>query len=191
MFDTLSEKLQRIFKNLKGEARISEQHLDETLKEIRIALLEADVNFKVVKQFTDVVKQKALGQEVMQSLNPGQQVVKVVHDELVEILGGENVRLNFASQPPTVIMMVGLQGSGKTTSTGKLARWLTRNNHRPMLVSVDVYRPAARPSARCCTRPARPASRKAACSRISISSTSAGATSTKADYARCATARNG
>src|SRR5678815_3103665 len=144
MFDTLSEKLQRIFKNLKGEARISEQHLDETLKEIRIALLEADVNFKVVKQFTDAVKQKALGQEVMQSLSPGQQVVKVVHNELVEILGGENVRLNFASQPPTVIMMVGLQGSGKTTSTGKLARWLTRNNHRPMLVSVDVYRPAAR-----------------------------------------------
>jgi signal recognition particle subunit SRP54 len=99
MFDTLSEKLQRIFKNLKGEARISEQHLDETLKEIRIALLEADVNFKVVKQFTDAVKQKALGQEVMQSLSPGQQVVKVVHNELVEILGGENVRLNFASQP--------------------------------------------------------------------------------------------
>ncbi|HET9943864.1 MAG TPA: signal recognition particle protein [Terriglobia bacterium] len=144
MFDTLSEKLQRIFKNLKGEGRITEQHLDETLKEIRIALLEADVNFKVVKQFTDAVKQKSLGQEVMQSLSPGQQIVKIVHDELIEILGGENVRLNFASQPPTVIMMVGLQGSGKTTSTGKLARWLTRNNHRPMLVSVDVYRPAAR-----------------------------------------------
>ena len=144
MFDTLSEKLQRIFKNLKGEGRITEQHLDETLKEIRIALLEADVNFKVVKQFTDAVKQKSLGQEVMQSLSPGQQIVKIVHDELIEILGGENVRLNFTSQPPTVIMMVGLQGSGKTTSTGKLARWLTRNNHRPMLVSVDVYRPAAR-----------------------------------------------
>jgi signal recognition particle subunit SRP54 len=144
MFDTLSEKLQRVFKNLKGEGRISEQHLDETLKEIRIALLEADVNFKVVKQFTDAVKQKALGQEVMQSLSPGQQIVKIVHDELVEILGGENVRLRFASQPPTVIMMVGLQGSGKTTSTGKLAKWLTKNNHRPMLVSVDVYRPAAR-----------------------------------------------
>ena len=144
MFDTLSEKLQRIFKNLKGEGRITEQHLDETLKEIRIALLEADVNFKVVKQFTDAVKQKSLGQEVMQSLSPGQQIVKIVHDELIEILGGENVRLNFTSQPPTVIMMVGLQGSGKTTSTGKLAKWLTRNNHRPMLVSVDVYRPAAR-----------------------------------------------
>ncbi|HVQ64264.1 MAG TPA: signal recognition particle protein [Terriglobia bacterium] len=144
MFDTLSEKLQRIFKNLKGEGRITEEHLDVTLKEIRIALLEADVNFKVVKQFTDAVKQKSLGQEVMQSLSPGQQIVKIVHAELIEILGGENVRLNFTSQPPTVVMMVGLQGSGKTTSTGKLAKWLTKNNHRPMLVSVDVYRPAAR-----------------------------------------------
>jgi signal recognition particle subunit SRP54 len=144
MFDTLSEKLQRIFKNLKGEGRITEQHLDETLKEIRIALLEADVNFKVVKQFTDTVKQKSLGQEVMQSLSPGQQIVKIVHQELIEILGGENVRLNFTSQPPTVILMVGLQGSGKTTSTGKLAKWLSKNNHRPMMVSVDVYRPAAR-----------------------------------------------
>jgi signal recognition particle subunit SRP54 len=144
MFDTLSEKLQRVFKNLKGEGRITEEHLDETLKEIRIALLEADVNFKVVKQFTDAVKQKSLGVEVMQSLSPGQQIVKIVHAELIEILGGENVRLNFASQPPTVMMMVGLQGSGKTTSTGKLAKWLTKNNHRPMLVSVDVYRPAAR-----------------------------------------------
>src|SRR5439155_17158181 len=106
MFETLSEKLQRVFKNLRGEGKLSEQHLDETLKEIRIALLEADVNFKVVKQFTDAVRQKALGQEVMQSLNPGQQIVKIVHDELIEMLGGENVRLRFASQPPTVIMMV-------------------------------------------------------------------------------------
>ena len=144
MFDSLSEKLQKVFKNLRGEGRISEQHLDETLKEIRIALLEADVNFKVVKQFTEAVRLKALGQEVMQSLNPGQQIVKIVHDELIEMLGGENVRLRFASQPPTVIMMVGLQGSGKTTSSGKLAKWLAKNNHRPMLVSVDVYRPAAR-----------------------------------------------
>jgi signal recognition particle subunit SRP54 len=144
VFDSLSEKLQKVFKNLRGEGRISEQHLDETLKEIRIALLEADVNFKVVKQFTDAVRQKSLGQEVMQSLNPGQQIVKIVHDELIEMLGGENVRLRFASQPPTVIMMVGLQGSGKTTSSGKLAKWLAKNNHRPMLVSVDVYRPAAR-----------------------------------------------
>src|ERR1041385_7700515 len=144
MFETLSDKLQRVFKNLRGEGRLSEQHIEEALKEIRIALLEADVNFKVVKQFTDTVRTKALGQEVLQSLSPGQQVVKIVRDELVEILGGENVRVNFASQPPTLIMLVGLQGSGKTTSSGKLAKWLVKNGHRPMLVSVDVYRPAAR-----------------------------------------------
>jgi signal recognition particle subunit SRP54 len=144
MFETLSEKLQRVFKNLRGEGRLTELHIEEALKEIRIALLEADVNFKVVKQFTDTVRAKALGQEVLQSLSPGQQVVKIVRDELVEILGGENVRVNFTSQPPTVIMLVGLQGSGKTTSSGKLAKWLVKNGHRPMLVSVDVYRPAAR-----------------------------------------------
>jgi signal recognition particle subunit SRP54 len=144
MFETLSEKLQRVFKNLRGEGRLSEQHLDEALKEIRMALLEADVNFKVVKQFTETVKTKALGQEVMQSLTPGQQVVKIVRDELVEMLGGSNVRLGFASQPPTVVMLVGLQGSGKTTSSGKLAKWLQKGGHRPLLVSVDVYRPAAR-----------------------------------------------
>src|SRR5881397_1281347 len=118
MFETLSEKLQRIFKNLRGEGRLTEQHIEEALKEIRIAFLEADVTFKVVKQFTDTVRQKALGQEVLQRLSPVQQVVKIVHDELVEILGGVNVRLNFASQPPTTIMLVGLQGSGKTTSSG-------------------------------------------------------------------------
>src|SRR3989442_2971659 len=144
IFETLSEKLQRVFKNLRGEGRLSEQHIEEALKEIRMALLEADVNFKVVKQFTDTVRAKAIGAEVLQSLSPGQQVVKIVRDELVEILGGTNVRLNFASQPPTVIMLVGLQGSGKTTSSGKLAKWLEKGGHRPMLVSVDVYRPAAR-----------------------------------------------
>src|SRR5437870_9448732 len=109
-----------------------------------MALLEADVNSKVVKQFTDTVRAKAIGAEVLQSLSPGQQVVKIVRDELVEILGGTNIRLNFSSQPPTVIMLVGLQGSGKTTSSGKLAKWLEKGGHRPMLVSVDVYRPAAR-----------------------------------------------
>lgn len=144
MFETLSEKLQRVFKNLRGEGRLSEQHIEEALKEIRIALLEADVNFKVVKQFTEAVKSKALGQEVLQSLSPGQQVVKIVHDELIEVLGAQNIRVNFASQPPTIIMLVGLQGSGKTTSSGKLAKWLEKNGHRPLLVSVDVYRPAAR-----------------------------------------------
>src|SRR5436190_23288276 len=117
MFESLSEKLQRVFKNLKGEGRLTEQHIEEALKEIRMALLEADVNFKVVKQFTDTVRQKALGQEVLQSLSPGQQVVKIVQDEMVEMLGGANIRLNVASQPPTAIMLVGLQGSGKTTSS--------------------------------------------------------------------------
>src|ERR1043165_1225975 len=124
MFETLSDKLQRVFKNLRGEGKLSEQHLDEALKEIRMALLEADVNFKVVKQFTDAVRVKAVGQEVLQSLSPGQQVVKIVRDELIEMLGGENARINFASQAPTTIMLVGLQGSGKTTSSGKLAKWL-------------------------------------------------------------------
>src|SRR5262247_2904243 len=144
MFETLSEKLQRVFKNLRGEGRLTEQHIEEALKEIRMALLEADVNFKVVKQFTESVKSKAIGQEVLQALSPGQQVVKIVRDELVEILGGSNIRVNFASQPPTVVMLVGLQGSGKTTSSGKLAKWMGKNGHRPLLVSVDVYRPAAR-----------------------------------------------
>jgi signal recognition particle subunit SRP54 len=144
MFETLSEKLQRVFKNLRGEGKLTEQHLDEALKEIRMALLEADVNFKVVKQFTDAVRAKAVGQEVMQSLSPAQQVVKIVRDELIEMLGGTNVRLSFAAQPPSVIMLVGLQGSGKTTTSGKVAKWLQKGGHRPMLVSVDVYRPAAR-----------------------------------------------
>jgi signal recognition particle subunit SRP54 len=144
MFETLSDKLQRVFKNLRGEGRLTEAHLDEALKEIRMALLEADVNFKVVKQFTESVRAKALGQEVMQSLSPGQQVVKIVRDEMVEMLGGTNVRVNFAPQPPSVIMLVGLQGSGKTTSSGKLAKWFQKGGHRPLLVSVDVYRPAAR-----------------------------------------------
>src|SRR5947207_3399336 len=144
MFETLSDKLQRVFKNLRGEGRLSEQHIEEALKELRMALLEADVNFKVVKQLTDSVRTKAVGAEVMQSLSPGQQVVKIVRDELVEMLGGTNVRVNFAAQPPSAIMLVGLQGSGKTTSSGKLAKWLEKGGHRPLLVSVDVYRPAAR-----------------------------------------------
>jgi signal recognition particle subunit SRP54 len=144
MFENLSDKLQQVFKNLRGEGRLSSEHLEESLKEIRMALLEADVNFKVVKQFTESLKTKALGQEVLGSLSPGQQVIKIVRDELVELLGGETARLNLASQPPSVLMLVGLQGSGKTTSSGKLARWLVKQGHRPMLVSVDIYRPAAR-----------------------------------------------
>src|SRR2546428_12449463 len=144
MLDNLSVKLQRVLKDLKGEGKLSEAHIDAAMREIRIALLEADVNFKVVKEFVARIKAKSLGQEVMTSLTPGQQVVKIVRDELTELLGKENQGLNFSKTPPTVILMAGLQGSGKTTTTGKLARLLKKNNRRPVMVSVDVYRPAAR-----------------------------------------------
>lgn len=144
MFDQLTQKLQKVFKNLRGEGRLSAEHVEEALKEIRMALLEADVNFKVVKQFVETVKAKALGQDVLSSLTPGQQVIKVVRDELLEMLGGESVALNFPPKRPNVFLIVGLQGSGKTTSTGKLARWLNRNGHRAYLLSIDIYRPAAR-----------------------------------------------
>src|SRR5579872_7243386 len=144
MFENLSEKLQRAFKTLRGQAVLSEENIQEALREIRLALLEADVNFKVVKQFIDQVQAKAVGQEVLTALSPGEQVIKIVRDELVEILGHDTARMKFASQPPTVVLMAGLQGSGKTTTSGKLANWLKNGGHRPLLVSVDVYRPAAR-----------------------------------------------
>src|SRR5215472_430533 len=144
MFDNLSDKLQRVFKNLRGEGKLSAENMEAALREIRMALLEADVNFKVVKQLIENIKQKALGEEVLTALSPSQQVVKIVHEELIKILGSHESKLRFANEPPSVFMIVGLQGSGKTTSTGKLARWLTKNGHRPQLVSVDVYRPAAR-----------------------------------------------
>jgi signal recognition particle subunit SRP54 len=144
MFENLTDKLQRTFKNLRGQGTLTEENVTEALREIRLALLEADVHFKVVKQLIDQVREKALGQEVMTALAPGEQVVKIVRDELVEILGHDTARLKFASQPPTVILMAGLQGSGKTTTSGKLAHWLKNGGHRPLLVSVDVYRPAAR-----------------------------------------------
>jgi signal recognition particle subunit SRP54 len=144
MFDQLTQKLQKVFKNLRGEGRLSTEHIEEALKEIRMALLEADVNFKVVKQFVESVKAKALGQDVLSSLTPGQQVIKVVRDELLDMLGGESAGLNFPPKRPNVFLIVGLQGSGKTTSTGKLARWLNRNGHRAYLLSIDIYRPAAR-----------------------------------------------
>jgi signal recognition particle subunit SRP54 len=144
MFDNLSEKLQRVFKNLRGEGRLSAENMEGALREIRMALLEADVNFRVVKQLIENIRQKAMGEEVLTALSPSQQVVKIVQEELIKILGSHESKLRFANEPPSVILIVGLQGSGKTTSTGKLARWLARNGHRPMLVSVDVYRPAAR-----------------------------------------------
>jgi signal recognition particle subunit SRP54 len=144
MFDQLTEKLQRAFKNLRGQGTLTEENIGEALREIRLALLEADVNFKVVKDLIEHIRAKAVGTEVMTALSPAQQVVKVVHDELVEVLGRDTAKLRFASQPPTVVLMAGLQGSGKTTTSGKLAHWLKKGGHRPMLVSVDVYRPAAR-----------------------------------------------
>ncbi len=144
MFENLSEKLQRVFKNLRGEGKLTAANMEEALKEIRVALLEADVHFRVVKQFIAAVREKAMGEEVLTALSPSQQVVKIVRDELIKILGSHQARLRFANEPPTVMFLVGLQGSGKTTTTGKLARWLARNGHSPLMVSADVYRPAAR-----------------------------------------------
>ena len=144
MFENLQEKLQRAFKTLRGQATLTEENIDEALREIRLALLEADVNFKVVKQLIDHIRAKAVGQEVMTALSPGEQVIKILRDELVEILGKDNAKVKFASQPPSVVLMAGLQGSGKTTTSGKLAHWFKNGGHRPLLVSVDVYRPAAR-----------------------------------------------
>src|SRR6266436_4091714 len=144
MFENLQEKLQRAFKSLRGQAKLTEENIGEALREIRLALLEADVNFKVVKDLIDRIQAKAVGQEVLTALSPGEQVIKIVRDELVETLGKDTARMKFASQPPTVVLMAGLQGSGKTTTSGKLANWFKLGGHRPLLVSVDVYRPAAR-----------------------------------------------
>ncbi len=144
MFDNLTDKLQRSFKNLRGQGTLSEENIGDALREIRTALLEADVNLDVVKQTVDHIRTKALGSEVATALSPTEQIVKIVADELQNILGHDTARFKFASQPPTVILMAGLQGSGKTTTSGKLAQWLKKGGHRPMLVSVDVYRPAAR-----------------------------------------------
>jgi signal recognition particle subunit SRP54 len=143
MLDGLSSRLQHTLRNLKGEGRVSERHIQDTMREIRMALLEADVNFKVVKGFVATLREKALGRDVLESLTPAQQVIKIVRDELVDLLGRDPVPLEFKKQPPSVFMMVGLQGSGKTTTTGKLALWLSRKGRRPLVVSTDVYRPAA------------------------------------------------
>ena len=144
MFENLSEKLQRAFKTLRGEATLNEENMQEALRAIRLALLEADVNFKVVKQLIDHIQEKAVGQQVATALSPAEQVIKILRDELIEILGHDTAKVKFASQPPTVVLMAGLQGSGKTTTSGKLANWFKQGGHRPLLVSVDVYRPAAR-----------------------------------------------
>jgi signal recognition particle subunit SRP54 len=144
MFDNLSDKLQRVFKNLRGEGRLTAENMETALREVRVALLEADVNFKVVKQLIESVKVRAMGKEVLSSLSPSQQVIGIINEELIKVLGSHESKLRFANEPPSVFLIVGLQGSGKTTSTGKLARWLMKNGHRPQLVSVDIYRPAAR-----------------------------------------------
>ncbi len=142
-FEGLSSKLQGITRKLRGKTRITESDLKEMLREVKLALLEADVNYKTVKEFIATIQEKALGQDVLKSLTPGQQVIKIVRDELVELLGGTDSKINISPNPPTIIMMVGLQGSGKTTTAGKLANILRKDGKKPLLVACDVYRPAA------------------------------------------------
>ncbi|MBM4141125.1 MAG: signal recognition particle protein [Nitrospira sp.] len=143
MFETLSNKLESIFKKLKGKGLLKEEDIDSALKEIRLVLLEADVNFKVVKDFILKIKEKAIGKEILESLTPGQQVIKIVNEELCELLGKSNSRIQLSPNPPTIIMMVGLHGSGKTTTAAKLARIFKKEGRRPMLVAADLQRPAA------------------------------------------------
>lgn len=143
MFESLSDKLQNVMKKLKGQTRITEKDLKEMLREVKLALLEADVNYKVVKEFISTIEEKALGESVLKSLTPGQQVVKIVKDQLVELLGDSQSKLNISSNPPTIIMLVGLQGSGKTTLCGKLSNYLRKQGKKPLMVACDVNRPAA------------------------------------------------
>ncbi len=143
MFESLSDKLEAVFKKLKGRGLLKEEDIDVALKEVRVALLEADVNFKVVKDFVKQVREKAVGKEILESLTPGQQVVKIVHNELINLLGGEAVKVQLAPNPPTIIMLVGLQGSGKTTTAAKLGVKFKKDGRRPMLVAADLQRPAA------------------------------------------------
>ena len=143
VFDSLSDKLQAVFRKLSGKGKLSEADVGEAMREVRLALLEADVNFKVVKDFIARVKEKAVGVEILESLSPVQQVVKIVNDELVELLGGEQVGVTFAAQPPTIIMLCGLQGAGKTTLTGKLGNYYKKQGRNPILVACDTQRPAA------------------------------------------------
>lgn len=143
MFDTLQDRLSEVFRNLRGKSRLSEADIDATAREIRLALLEADVNLSVVKEFIAALKERALGAEIHKALNPAQQIIKIVNDELIEILGGQNRPLRFAKRPPTVILLAGLQGSGKTTLAGKLGLWLKNQGHSPLLVAADLQRPNA------------------------------------------------
>ena len=142
-FEGLSEKLGKVFKNLKGYGKLNEKTVNEAMREVKMALLEADVSYKVVKKFVADVSERAVGSEVMESLTPAQQVIDIVHEELVKLMGGSNARIDFPSKPPCVIMMCGLQGAGKTTHSAKLAKYLKAQNRRPLLVACDIYRPAA------------------------------------------------
>src|SRR4249919_2694437 len=143
MFDSLSTRLQDVFKTLRGETRLTPENIEAALREIRLALLEADVNFKVVKAFIDRVRDRAMGQDVLRSLSPSQQVIKIVRDEMLALFGDAQGGLQASSKRPRVILLLGLQGAGKTTTAGKLAKWLTKQGKHPMLVSTDVKRPAA------------------------------------------------
>lgn len=143
VFEGLSEKLQNVIKKIKSAGRVTEKDVKAMMREVRMALLEADVNYKVVKDFISSVSERAVGQDVMESLTPGQQIIKIVHEELINLMGGEVEKLTFSSSPPTVYMMVGLQGAGKTTASGKLANYLRKQGKKPLLVACDVYRPAA------------------------------------------------
>ena len=143
MFENLSNRLESVFKKLRGQARISEKNIKDAMREIRRALLEADVNYKVVKNFITHITEKAIGSEVLRSVSPAQQIVKIVHDELVELMGNAQEKIKISSSPPTILMLVGLQGSGKTTACGKLAKLFRKKGHKPLLVAADIYRPAA------------------------------------------------
>ena len=142
-FESLSNKLQEVFKQLRSKGKLTENDVKTAMREVKIALLEADVNFKIVKQFIKKVTERAVGTEVLEGLNPGQQVIKIVNEELIDIMGTTQSKLTFANRPPTIYMMVGLQGAGKTTSSGKLAGLLRKQGKNPLLVACDVYRPAA------------------------------------------------
>lgn len=142
-FENITEKIQAVFKNLRGKGKLSEKDVQQAMREVRLALLEADVSYRVVKDFINKITERAIGSEVLQSLTPGQQVIKIVHDEMTQLMGGTQSKINVASKPPTVVMMVGLQGSGKTTTSAKLARYLKKLGRSPLLTACDVYRPAA------------------------------------------------
>jgi len=143
MFESLSNRFESVLGRLKGKGKLSEADVDEALREIRLALLEADVNFNVVKNFCARVRDRAVGEEVSKALNPGQQMVKIVNEELTTTLGGETIRITYNAKPPTVVLMAGLQGSGKTTNSAKLARWFKSQGRHPLLVGADLQRPAA------------------------------------------------